>query len=394
MTDAIQWSPQQLAAQEKFAAWRVAWRQGRAPQLFKLAGYAGTGKTTLARYLGGRTAAYMTYIAKAAIVLRQKGCPGAKNIDQWLYRPRHGSSRRRELLGDEFMATSEEVPRPDRCAYRQSEELERIVAPTEELLRADMLVVDEGSMVPNAMVEHLLELDKPLLALYDPAQLPPIGNDRGDLTAGEPDVFLTEIHRQALDNPIIQLSMLARRGERLEDRAYGQSCVVPVAALEGVITSGADQILCGTNRTRQAINEAVRTRDGRRDWYPEPGERLVCLTNWHRRGLCNGSVWVVRAVAFGRSRYTRDPLIRLELAAEDDGAVRRIEVPVANFHAFFDYAYALTVHKAQGSQWDNVLLIDESRVLRWACGIDPKRWLYTGVTRAANALAVVKRLQR
>jgi hypothetical protein len=91
MTDAIQWSRQQLAAQEKFAAWRVAWRQGRAPQLFKLAGYAGTGKTTLARYLGGSAAAYMTYTAKAAIVLRQKGCLGAKNIDQWLYRPRLGS---------------------------------------------------------------------------------------------------------------------------------------------------------------------------------------------------------------------------------------------------------------------------------------------------------------
>jgi exodeoxyribonuclease-5 len=246
----------------------------------------------------------------------------------------------------------------------------------------------------NAMVEHLLELDKPLLALYDPAQLPPIGNDRGELIAGEPDVFLTEIHRQARDNPIIQLSMLARRGEHLADGAYGQSCVVPVGALEGVINCGADQILCGTNRTRRAINEAARARVGRRSWYPEPGERLVCLTNWHRQGLCNGSVWMVRGVTFGRSRYTRESLIRLELAAEDDGAVRRIEVPVPTFHVVFDYAYALTVHKAQGSQWDHVLLIDESRRLQKGLGIDPKRWLYTGITRAANALALVRKLAR
>jgi exodeoxyribonuclease-5 len=224
-------------------------------------------------------------------------------------------------------------------------------------------------------------------------QLPPVGrDDRGELIAGRPDVFLTEVHRHSRDNPLVQLSMMARVGQPLAPGQYGQSLVAQAADIEGIMGCGADQILCGTNKTRRRINDAVRARDGRTHWYPEPGERLVCLTNWHRRGLLNGSIWVVRGVAFGQSRYTREPLIQLDIVPEDGGSMRRVPVPINSFDHHFDYAYALTVHKSQGSQWDSVVVIDEARALKYALGIDPKRWRYTAITRAAKAALWVKRL--
>jgi exodeoxyribonuclease-5 len=52
----------------------------------------------------------------------------------------------------------------------------------------------------------------------------------------------------------------------------------------------------------------------------------------------------------------------------------------------FDYAYALTVHKAQGSQWDDVLLFDQSHVFRK----NRYRWFYTAITRAAKTITIVR----
>ena len=100
----------------------------------------------------------------------------------------------------------------------------------------------------------------------------------------------------------------------------------------------------------------------------------------------------MRGVAFGESRYTHEPLIQLDIVPEDGGDARRIPVPVRSLDRYFDYAHALTVHKAQGSQWDNVVVIDEARALKYALGIDPKRWRYTAITRAGKAVAWVKRL--
>ena len=190
--------------------------------------------------------------------------------------------------------------------------------------------------------------------------------------------------------------MAVREGKPLGTGYFGRDCMVlPTGDVRTVINCGVDQILCGTNVTRRRINEAVRARDGRTTWYPEPGERLVCLVNQHQQGLLNGSVWIARGTAFGRSRYSKEPLIRVDVEPEDGGGLpQQIVVPIASFDKCFDYAYALTVHKAQGSQWDNVVLIDESWVLERVCGIATVRWLYTGITRAAKQLTVIKRLAR
>ena len=67
------------------------------------------------------------------------------------------------------------------------------------------------------------------------------------------------------------------------------------------------------------------------------------------------------------------------------GGIETIEWPQRKRYDEFDYGYVLTVHKAQGSQWDDVVLFDES----FAFPDSRARWLYTGVTRAAKRLTVV-----
>ena len=82
-------------------------------------------------------------------------------------------------------------------------------------------------MVDAELGRDLLSFGVPLLVLGDPAQLPPIqGGGGGFFTEAEPDVMLTEVHRQAQDNPIIRLSMEIRAGEYLEPGRYGETEVV------------------------------------------------------------------------------------------------------------------------------------------------------------------------
>jgi exodeoxyribonuclease-5 len=399
--DGIEWSDQQSAAIEKFEAWQAAWRRDHAQQIFRLAGSAGTGKTTLARHLGGSGAIFTTFTGKAAHNLRRKGCPGAIHLDQWLYRPTNGASL--EGLDDEedddlIPIAASNVAKPGR-EPRHNGEFERRLAPPRDLSHVRLIVVDEASMVPDDMVDDLLDLGLPILALYDAAQLPPIGGaGRSERLAGKPDVFLTEIHRQARNNPIIRLSMLARMGARIRPGVWGDGCaVVPKHNLEPIVNCNADMILCGTNRTRKLVNDAVRARDSRTEWWPEPGERLVCLRNWRRRGLLNGSLWIARKTSFAFSNRTMEDLILLDLVPEEGGSQRRIVLPVERYGDFFDYGYCLTVHKAQGSEWNSVLVINESRAMMYGArqrgeSFDPRKWLYTAITRASEGLVLVGKL--
>jgi exodeoxyribonuclease-5 len=391
----VEWSKQQLEASERFNAWLADWRRGNAPQLFKLAGLAGTGKSTLARHLGGYSSVFTTYTGKAAHNMRRKGCTGALHLDQWLYRPANGPPQE-----DDDAEAYELIPIDPRKVTKPKQEairngkFERRLAPSMDLSRVNLIIVDEASMVPDDMVDDLLDLGLPILALYDPAQLPPIGGDgRSERLAGKPDVFLEEIHRQARDNPIIRLSMLARMGARIPPGQHGDGCVaVAKHDLETVVNCNADVILCGSNRTRKLINDAVRERDGRTEWWPERGERLVCSRNWRRRGLFNGSLWIAQGTSFAISGRTLEELILLDLVPEEGGARRRIILPKESYPRYFDYGYCLTVHKAQGSEWDSVLLINESRAMKYGLQIDPRRWLYTGLTRASKGLALVGKL--
>jgi exodeoxyribonuclease-5 len=238
----------------------------------------------------------------------------------------------------------------------------------------------------------------PILVLGDPAQLPPISGG-GFFTEHEPDHLLTEIHRQAADNPIIRMALDVREGRELAHGDFGAARVISRGDVDQELVLAADQVLVGTNRTRRRYNQRLRELKGFDAAYPQAGDKLVCLRNDPAKGLLNGSLWKVMT----SSRETVKPGINLLVSPEEDDpdrGVAKIKLLKAAFEApeteipwqqkkrfdDFDYGYALTVHKAQGSQWDEVVLFDES----FAFKETRQRWLYTAITRAAERLTVVR----
>ena len=364
-------TPHQDAALKAAAAWLAA-RPGRkgVPLVFRLFGYAGTGKTTLARHLAEGVDGKVLYAAltgKAALVMRNKGCNGASTIHSLIYRTRERDDEAPSFeLWDDAPAS-----------------------------RAQLIVIDECSMVDEELGRDLMSFGVPLLVLGDPAQLPPV-QGAGFFTEAEPDAMLSEVHRQAQGDPIVRLSMQVRAGERLEAGTYGQTQVVRRADLDPERVMEADQILVGRNATRRAYNARMRERLGFDSALPLAGDRLVCLRNNKKKGLFNGGLWQV-----AESSPPRRGLVKLRIVPEEDPAATPMKVTIRaecftggieNFdwasrkrYDEFDFGYVLTVHKAQGSQWDDVMLFDES----FAFPDARERWLYTGITRAARRLTLV-----
>jgi exodeoxyribonuclease-5 len=207
-------------------------------------------------------------------------------------------------------------------------------------------------------------------------------------------VLLTEIHRQALGSPIIKLANEVRRGNGLTFGDFGAARVLRKNEVTQEDWLVADQILCGKNDTRHGMNKRIRELKGFSGMLPTEGEKLVCLRNNPKQGLLNGSLWKVLEVdAKGGS-----PWFEMKLESLDEpGMIRFVKAHKAPFlgdeiHPWeakdaeeFNYGYALTVHKSQGSQWDNVVLFNE-----WTNRQNKQQWLYTGITRAAERVTVVQ----
>ena len=371
----MDWSPQQEAALDQVAQWMKSGDR----QVFRLFGFAGTGKTTLARHLAEGIegdVAFGAFTGKAAHVLRQKGCDGASTIHAMIYRPRG----RKDETDDE-----------DEGALSFSLNRDSVAA------KAGLIVIDECSMVDEDLGRDLMSFGTPVLVLGDPAQLPPVKGG-GFFTEADPDVMLTEVHRQARDNPIVRMSMLIREGGDLAPGDYGDSRIISRRDIDADAILAADQVLVGTNRTRRLYNGRIRELKGYTTPMPAVGDKLVCLRNDKTKGLLNGGLWTVK-----RLRPSRGNTLRFDVKPEDeetraktisvkvlpglfeDGA-DQIPYALRRRSDEFDYGYALTVHKAQGSQWDDVVLFDES----WAFREYRDRWLYTAVTRAAERITVVR----
>jgi ATP-dependent exoDNAse (exonuclease V) alpha subunit len=190
--------------------------------------------------------------------------------------------------------------------------------------------------------------------------------------------------------------MAVREGKRLDLGRYGDSRIIRRREIEADSVTRADQVLVGLNRTRRLYNTRIRELNGYRDPMPAVGEKLVCLRNDKTKGLLNGGTWLIQAM-----RGLSNDFVKLDVMPEDESRRRPVEVSV--LRAFFEggdeeipfavrresdeftYGYALTVHKAQGSQWDDLVLFDESYAFRE----HRSRWLYTGLTRAAKSITVV-----
>ncbi len=372
-------SPQQDDALKAVADWLA---DGETP-IFRLFGYAGTGKTTLARHFAegiDGAVQFAAFTGKAAQVLRSKGAKSARTLHSLIYRPRG-----EETISDETSGLSRVSP--TFSLNRQS-----------PVAKAKLIIVDECSMVDEALGRDLMSFGTPILVLGDPGQLPPVSGG-GFFTEAEPDFLLTEIHRQARDNPIIDLALHVREGKELMHGDWGAARIIGKREVETEEVLAADQVLVGTNRTRRRYNARLRELKGFEGPLPMSGDKLVCLRNDPAKGLLNGSLWQVMTA----SRETTKPGVNLIVKPDDDdidqGAAKirllkaafedpDADIPWPTKKRFddFDYGYALTVHKAQGSQWNNVMLFDES----WAFKETRERWLYTAITRAAERLTIVK----
>jgi exodeoxyribonuclease-5 len=268
---------------------------------------------------------------------------------------------------------------------------------------ADLIVLDEVSMVGEEMANDLLAFGKPVLVLGDPGQLPPI-KGAGAFTDVEPDVMLTEVHRQAGDSAIIRLATLARQGLPIpqgqhDDHVWKMSRrdVSPEQMLMG------GQVICGMNATRRQLNNAMRQAAGFANTYPTGrDEKLICLKNRHDLGLINGMFIDLTDI------QDEGPLALSAVIKTEDGDLipGRVKIYKGHYddHVAYDrdrsrrdwrdmrglvesdWGYAITCHKSQGSQWKNVLVYDDG------LGRTPEdraRWLYTAITRAEQGLVIL-----
>ncbi|APH70617.1 ATP-dependent DNA helicase [Aquibium oceanicum] len=420
-------SPQQAAAIAAIENWFR--RRTRDQQVFRLFGYAGTGKTTITRHAIGelglepmdRTGGaggvlYAAFTGKAALVMTRKGTP-ASTIHSLIYKVSEATPEEIERVTRELETLRKGVrsmgPAERSFAETQIRRLElrladihqpRFILNEQSLVRdADLIVLDEVSMVGAEMASDLLAFGKPILVLGDPGQLPPIKGD-GAFTDADPDVMLTDIHRQAETSAIIRLATLARQSVPI---SYGEhddfvwkmrrSDIGPHQFLKG------GQVICGRNATRLFLNTAMKQAAGFPDAYPRGlGEKIICLKNRHDLGLVNGMFLDLSDIrdesplAFSASVRTEDgasvPGRQWFYKGHFDDHVaydaERLRRDWRDMRGLVEsvWGYAITCHKAQGSQWENVIVYDDGL---GRTAEDRARWLYTAITRAEQGLVIL-----
>ena len=390
----LKWNDDQSRAIKAVIEWYKS--KTRNP-IFRLFGYAGTGKTSMAKEIawnleagGAKTILFAAYTGKAASVLRSKGCTNACTIHSILYRPRIDPDTGK-IVG---VAVNRESPLAD----------------------ADLLVIDEASFINEEMALDLLSFGVPILCLGDPAQLPPIKGN-GYFINARPDIMLTEIERAAADNPLIWLATRVRKKLLLNPGDYGDSLVLPAHAdVTDEMILGHEQILVGSNTTRKALNRRYRKLTGKFDRdtvFPVKGDLLMCTKNNHENGLLNGTLWQCSTPTVELIRTLKDPNnpkagtvktriegLRFKLRSLDmfDANGKPLIVnTVCSTHHFdtnlpkpswrdiagtdaFMFGLPITVHKAQGSEYESVLVVDESSLF----GEDAPKHQYTAITRASD----------
>jgi exodeoxyribonuclease-5 len=412
-------------------------------QVLKMWGAAGTGKTTIARFVPGMLGlekwCYAAFSGKAAQVLRSKGCVPASTLHSLVYgAPVNLMNEEKKLRAelsalDEFLhwdRTAEISPAARQYLGMTGPEVASALSalmlkletnlsiqraqgsflwPLREegpLHEADLLIADEVSMVNEKMATDILASGCRVLVLGDPEQLPPVGGE-GYFTRTAPDIMLTEVHRQALDSPVLALATRVRLGGGIEPHEY-------VTGARGLDYTTFDQILCWRRSTRWAAINYVRTQMGREPGVPVPGDRVMNLANNKDLGVFNGQVFTVEEVrpgcasgelAFALREEGSDQITLMDgfeygftFQGEKDAEKQRLGWRGET--ALLTFAQALTVHKAQGSEWPNVCIMDETRAM-WSMESSIKgyasasqtvrRWMYTAITRASGSVTLVRK---
>lgn len=421
-------APQQLQAFNSI----VEWYEGP-DQLFYLAGWAGTGKTSIAMVLadelvGLQDCIFAAYTGKAAFVMKQRGCPSASTMHSYIYHSHDGDREKlTEYQADLAALTAELTAELRTDGYDDDgivEALENhpglsiiqgkifleekalrkprfMLNPDSVVGQKPLSILDECSMVGEKMALDWLSFGEKVLVLGDPAQLPPVGGE-GFFTKRKPNFMLTDIHRQAEGNPVIKVASMVRRQERPEPGRYGSSLIVRKDSVNPDflrnLVMESDQVIVGKNDTRHAMNKRIRELKGFKDPLPEVGETIVCLRNNHDLGLLNGALYTVVKVVEAFPEIERIDLIivpttggnELEVHCHTQHFQGKEEQLKKQWYSMreaeeFDFGYALTCHKVQGSQFKNPIIFDQSGIFK----ADRFKWLYTAITRATDSFTLI-----
>ena len=367
----------------------------------------GTGKSTLVKFIIATLkedgidpnidVVYTSFTGKATQVLQKKG---NKNV-----------STLHKLLYDYF-------PRMDGTFYRKP------VA----IVPYKIVIVDECSMVPKELLLQLSKYPVHIICLGDPGQLPPINQDENNHLLDNPHIFLDEIMRQEEQSEIIKLTMDIRAGKILNHFIGKEVQILDKDELTTGMLLWADQIICATNATRVALNNQMRQLLGRSN-KPEDGDKVICLRNYWEifsedgSPLVNGTIGTlnksfnsflkipgyITGYRFNQINtiigdfLSDDGITKFNNLTMDKKMILEGE-PTLNWKEnfklsknikfknsmplSFTYGYAITGHKSQGSEWDNVLVIEEGFPFDKE---EHKRWLYTCATRAAKKLVIIRK---
>lgn len=367
------------------------WYKLSKSQYTTLGGYAGTGKTTLLGYLSNflhkenkkLKIAFCSYTGKAARVLNRK----LKDT--------------KSLMNTDYIGTIH------RLIYRAIvDDKDNIIGwekiPDEEF-KYDLIVVDEASMVTEDIWKDLLSFGRPILAVGDHGQLPPVNSSFNLMS--NPDQTLEEIYRQELNNPIIKVSEIARKYGNIPFEEFSRSVKKlnkeesdTQDTIRDIFDSFNDDtmVLCGYNKTRINLNKAIRSL--RFDTpNPQIGDRVICLKNNRLMEIFNGMTGTILDISREGNEelkyYEAEISLDFEdipfwgkISIEQFNSIDLVEKNLEDIN-YFDFGYALTVHKAQGSQARRVVVFEE----RFPKMDDDtfRRWLYTAVTRAEEELYII-----
>lgn len=393
--DVIDLSPDQEAAIDMIQQW---FRSGG--EEFRLGGLAGTGKTTIITHLPGLLrlpygsgVEFVAPTGKAASVLARK-LPtqfAATTVHRFMYQPLpvhcdacegdeacHGNNSNR------CRALTEDGNGVCRLSFRWN--------PPDPPPK--LVICDEASMVGNAMYGHLQEVGSQLLFVGDHGQLAPIDGGVTLMNESNLDVKLERIHRQVANSPILRLAMMARAGKPIVPRRYGPGveCLLGSSIREGFDADENTLLLCYTNAMRKKMNALMRRGLGHKSDHPEPGDRVVCLRNNFTAGVANGQIGeVVSCRVLGQ--FYRLTVRMVDTDVEYNGVClidQFNEIGPQRFMRGVDmwtYGYCLTTHKAQGSEADRVIIIQEDK-MRFMRKSERQRWMYTAITRAKKSLTI------
>lgn len=385
--------------QEKIRQAAVNWYKNSSEQVFEFTGEAGTGKTVtivqILRSLGLKAHQFMpmAYTGKAALVMRSRGFTTSRSI--------HSSLYEMVEVNTDTINTRYDTP------YKKSEfRLKQYIDPA-----IDLFFIDEGYMVPEFMKKDILSFGKKVIVCGDCQQLPPIGDKPGFLT-GYGIHRLDELMRQSENNAIVYLARRAAKGLPIHAGRYGnQVLVINDDEFVPEMIGYADVILTGTNRTRSTLNNYIRQLAGFNTLTPVVGERVICRNNnWNvvrdgialTNGLDGTVVSYPDASAFNGRSFKIDFLPDMSRAVFDNIPVNykyftspydeRQSMKDDFAHRkylegeFFEYAYSLTTHLSQGSEYNNGIYVEEFLRPQMQNQLN-----YTAITRFKNSMIYIKK---